>query len=389
MPGPTQPNATREQPAALLSPQSDRTIHYEEVLEAVNDPNYQRSKKHQIVEFPPKSDKWYIFRCRSHNLSFGMRESPRDLIRAVATHFDIARDHQFTGRDHNIAVKEIGELVLDCNAERAAHSNKLYREALKSGYKPDRFAKPKTPKKKGNGRSSVPIHPKSTQGPGAKTIGGPRSDANSVQHPKDGEIYQGFYKATTDSPGQWYLVAILPRGDWRPVGISAHLFTSPLAARIPACYEYFEGRGKGVKIHGWAAGYEEGGKKFGRRKYPVLFLDRHLYVPPSGTPFEIPDDPPVLSWLGTSNLRPRDFKHEDSEDTTELYAGIHVAQRFAARVEATRTFPHVYTDVDTDDSDDEPLATTRRHHGVSTLKARKVGEDSEVVKNMVSDAPRK
>lgn len=231
-----------------------------------------------------------------------MRDSAKNLIRAVAAHFDLDSDHEFDGRDHDVAVKKLGELVLDCNAERAAYSNKLYREALDQGYYMHhkghhtlfRPRKSKKSKKKEKDSSSAPKRPKRTLGPGAKPGRRPRPDAHATRHP-----------------------------------------------------------------------------------------------------------------------RPRDLKHKSIKNTAEVDAGVPVARRFVVPREATRSSPRVFQDVYVDssddsddtplaitrhhrgrgvssavveDSDDEPLATARRHHDIPSVQTRKVEEDSEIVRDMISDA---
>lgn len=226
-----------------------------------------------------------------------------------------------------------------------------------------------------------------------------------IMDPKPGHIYQGRFVDRDGS--RWYYVAILPVGCWKRVGIKGHLLTSQLAQprsprqdtkeqhekktsvadpsaradascqstqsgvpnqvgieqqprqmpklkkklpRIPSCYKVSTSS-KYNKICGWEKGFEDGGPRAMERKFPCLYMESCLDIPPPGRLLELSDDCSVLGWIDARNLRERDFEQPPGEHTRAFLSGQKVAHKFEALVEAARSNP-IYVSSG-EDSDEE------------------------------------
>ena len=121
---------------------------------------------------------------------------------------------------------------------------------------------------------------------------------DGVTEPVPGELYLGHWAPRH----RWYVVVVLPCGDFRVAGVSGSIYESPLIkSHIPLCYEPRSSKNSRPSFK-WAKGFEKGGPNVTRRKFPVMFCDDEpMQMDPSG--FAIP--PPVsLGWLSAASLRP-------------------------------------------------------------------------------------
>ncbi|KAJ4396326.1 hypothetical protein N0V93_000545 [Gnomoniopsis smithogilvyi] len=134
----------------------------------------------------------------------------------------------------------------------------------------------------------------------------------------------------------WYYVTRLPFGDYNEIGISGHLRGSPLCdkANLPSCCKK---PADGREPVTWAPGYEDGGPWVTRRKYPFLFLQDGLEIPPPGRRFPIPTDSPFTAWISVKMLRPENYYHLPEDDTTGLIEGTAVVEAFKSRLAEIQT----------------------------------------------------
>lgn len=319
---------------------------------------------------------WYILRCREHGYNYGSIP-----LRAAGRHID-TNLHNHASRDWLSAITHNGERVLDCTAEKASQSNDIYRQALERGYRPWPIHCRRKPLQFGSNldvrgsslASLLPANAKSANKlrKSAGDKGGGAKPFQGITDPEDGEIYQARFE------GKWYLVAILPRGDWHSIGVSGHLSRSKLAAFgerkshcIPACYEVsisseLKRQDRRAEIRGWAKGYEAGGERVRDRKFPVLFIEHGLYVPSPEQPFLLPTIP-ILGWMEAKHLRGRHFEHGPSEDTGEVLRGDFAALRFENRVKAARFDTVATPDSDLSDAENEAQQQEVEHRTVRCM----------------------
>lgn len=117
-------------PAPTLSasddqPQGPRTVTFDEVYQ-----DGQAEHKDHIIEYPPKSNQWYILKCEEHHLRFKQRP-----LRGAAKHMD-SRAHGFKGRNADLALQHFGYRVIGCDAMRADINNNEVSRAVAEGYQP-------------------------------------------------------------------------------------------------------------------------------------------------------------------------------------------------------------------------------------------------------------
>jgi hypothetical protein len=272
--------------------------------------------KHMIVEYPPGAAYFYILRCDEHGLHFNDRP-----LNGAVRHYR-AEDHAEPSRhpelkvistapnSHANVVKAMGLRVLHCDEPKMVQNNNAFMRALRGGYKPFR-ALPKRRQKR-----AAPEPPPAVQ---AQRMPGPEG---AITSPTVGKLYLGFYSSRTLNQG-WYAVVVLPVGSFREVGLSGSLARMDLAKNIPACYRH-----SGRTIEGWAEGYEDGGDKVARRKFPVMwFKDSQAF--PSARAVG-PPRPDEYGWLSALYLRP--FSHVDPKDPAKPPRGHAVAKEYEARL---------------------------------------------------------
>jgi hypothetical protein len=191
---------------------AQKTITYDEVFD-----NVQREgsrEKHFIIEWPQKSNKWYILRCEKHEKNFG-----ENVFTSARSHLH-SEAHGYVPRTKEHSIQELGVLVVGCDARRAKRSNLAYKKALEDGYKPKQGnmgpRKRKRHRSRG-GRASkhVPNKRKSDRST-LRPSGQPRASRafQGIIDPIPGEVYQGALRIPGRSELHWYLVVCLPLDNW-------------------------------------------------------------------------------------------------------------------------------------------------------------------------------
>ncbi|KAG8164342.1 hypothetical protein KVR01_006260 [Diaporthe batatas] len=156
-----------------------KTITYREVFENVQDKDSR--EKHYIVEWPRKSNKWYILRCDEHDLNFG--EHP----------FTSARSHLYS-EAHGFIER------------RANRSNMAYKKALADGYQPKGHGR-KRRRKAGHGSKPAAHRPRPTHG--VLRPAGTSTQFDGIIDPIPGEVYEGAQR----QPGRSERVSVRGIGD--------------------------------------------------------------------------------------------------------------------------------------------------------------------------------
>lgn len=198
---PTQESA--RSPLQSSSGVAQKTITYDEVFENVQ--NKDSREKHYIVEWPRKSNTWYILRCDKHDMNFG--DNPFTCARSHL----YSEAHGFVERVQDTSVRELGVLVTGCDAKRAKRSNIVYKKALADGYKP------KGPRKKRRRKAGVvskPVAKMPRRKHGNLRPGSMSAQFDGIIDPIPGEVYEGAQRQPGRKDRQWYLVVCLPLDDW-------------------------------------------------------------------------------------------------------------------------------------------------------------------------------
>ncbi len=250
---------------------------------------YDGDHKHTIVEYPKASNKWYILCCDEHSVHFGANP-----LQGSSKHLN-GKKHGYQRKDFDLAVQMLGILVLNCDAEKAKQNNLMFGRAWDAGYRPLGAHGPKasrTLEKTQDGtshdrQSSVPTTTPARQEK-PKCFEG-------VTEPTVGEIYRVWYKPKH----AYYSALMLPTGSFDPVGMAGGISETGLASCVPACYHSAR---KTKVILGWAEGYEDGGPRVHRRRFPMMFFDDNLIIPLEGD-LGIPEGK-LFSWVFAKDLRP-------------------------------------------------------------------------------------
>ncbi|KAI1076861.1 hypothetical protein F5B20DRAFT_583812 [Whalleya microplaca] len=287
----------------------EKTVTFDEVYQ-----NGKATHIDTIVEWPPRSDKWYILKCEQHDIRFSDRP-----IQGAAKHLN-AKVHGVPDRNWNRAVEMLGHRVLNCTRELANMNNRA--ALLTYPKKQDKLpTRPKGEKQDGkdseSGKPSLssrayhPIPARKTAMPERRspkgkakevmraqdrggtlslrktdtptraqnettTLAAPEQERpnserqlskSGITHPKTFHIYYGYWRETK----LVYPVMILGWDDQEEGGLKGDLVSTRLLHKSsdpPRCYVY-----RSNKIVAWAPGYEDGGSKVGARKFPVMFFD--------------------------------------------------------------------------------------------------------------------
>ncbi|KAG6363621.1 hypothetical protein INS49_008722 [Diaporthe citri] len=304
-------------------PLTEKTIPYEEVYQMAQDP--QAKYKHWILEHPEGCGNWYIVRCKEHNLNWSDKPLP-----AASRHL-VSRWHMFPSKKAFLAIKELGELVENCDQQKAKASNTEYKKALDQGYKPQNTME----KSWGSQRKRRSAKKKADAKSGQDLVG----SFKGVIDPVVGEVYHAWWDA---EPRSWYPVVILPYlgdGDWKEVGITGNLFTSGLKKEIPNCFKVVKATtdsGKEASRLTWAEGYQDGGPKVRARKFPCLFLHDPLTIPSADQEFVLGHTAEVLAFRTAQQLRQRSTVLDPGLSKTGVDANKGLARDFEARLRAIR-----------------------------------------------------
>lgn len=295
----------------------------------VQDPNCQ--DKNYIIEYPVKSNRWYIVRCLEHNFSFGVHP-----LRSAAGHLHGGL-HNEGAFKQDYALKKLGAHVLDCTSRRAKRCNLLYRQAVANGFRPKKGMTTGKGKSIPNSQGSVLSPIISQNNPTGFEMNASSSSITVQTAPSPIKIeFQGvtdpvvghIYQCVLDH--KWHLVVILPIGDWNDIGIDETLSGSGLAESRPrpACYDW----GDDDAIVDWTHNFKNGGPKVKDRQFAAFFFHSKIEVPHRNDPFYLPRSPPALAWVDARNLRSRDFVHPPSVSLKSIQDVGDVAYQFEQRV---------------------------------------------------------
>ncbi|KAH8897741.1 hypothetical protein GQ53DRAFT_759955 [Thozetella sp. PMI_491] len=96
--------------------------------------NGKAEEKHQIIEFPRASERWYILKCESpdHTRHFGEKE----LLSCARFHARHKHSIELLGLTDSIIVQRFGQRVLNCTENKADRNNYSFLAALLKGYVP-------------------------------------------------------------------------------------------------------------------------------------------------------------------------------------------------------------------------------------------------------------
>lgn len=280
-------------PTALRAPKAHRTITFAEVY---GEPGGEKPKyKHIIVEFPPRSNRFYILKCDEHGVHFG--ENP---LRGAAKHLASAQ-HGNMSKAHTTAIETLGFEVVDCTSELMEKNNAEVMQAFRENYKPFNANHLSQAKRAELGFPPLetPNWQKAASQRAAKDRSANAKKQGSVTHPEVGR----FYVARTETKCP---VLILPKNDLAPVGLqgtlaSTGIFSDSDMFKLPKCYTYEkDGNNRVLGIAGWAPGYEDGGPLVKKREFPVLVVNN--------------PDPNLwnIGFIEASSLAELDFNDENS-----------------------------------------------------------------------------
>ncbi|ROW07502.1 hypothetical protein VPNG_07093 [Cytospora leucostoma] len=295
--------STCAQEPLQFPPAVQRTLKFNEV--------YQDGKsqyKHQIFEYKAGSGNWYIVKCDEHDVHFKYGNPVHGAAKHVSSPQHGSRD-----KTHDLAIKLCGYLIPDCNAELAELNNREFRRALEEdGYavhnrnlltkaktKPTSDERQKQPK---SGKEGGEIHVNgdtASKRPKKQGLKAPKT--GTVIQPKECHFYQGLWSSTK----KYYCLIVLPirpDGSLSEVGLRDKFQEVGLIDNAPKCYRVDR---VSLQIKGWQAAYEDGGPKFNKREYPVMYFDKAS---------------PSLGWLQGQKLIPLDLDNppEDIVDTKGL-----------------------------------------------------------------------
>ncbi|KAI0395543.1 hypothetical protein F5Y17DRAFT_423378 [Xylariaceae sp. FL0594] len=266
---------------------SSRTVTFEEVYQQA-----QAEHKDTIVEYPPQSGQWYIFKCEEHNVRFNQHP-----MQGAAKHLN-ARSHDQQPRSYELAVRQLGYRVLGCDKSKAELNNRVVDSAFANGYRPMNqmlkirrrsdhrqngtptrppgtdLASSTKPRKAGN-----PTPKESLARDGSSLTRSKPSQAvderatKPITDPKAFHIYYAYWKPDRRT----WPVMILGWDEQKRGGLEGNLASTGLLgkeASPPKCYIYGKSAAsQGGAIIGWAQGYEDGGPKVNQRRFPVMFFD--------------------------------------------------------------------------------------------------------------------
>jgi hypothetical protein len=301
-----------------------KTIHFDEVFQ-----NGLAAVKHMIVRYPKKSNEWILLRCDEHSLAFG-----RNPMLGAARHLNTPEHGQLI-RNDRVSVEKLGVRVLGCDEKKAGQNNMVFKArvdgsrrsyANRPAASPDPSAADTTENSTTERQEDVESHEadeREEQEAGSKTFEG-------VTDPVVGEIYSAHWPRTKVC----YAAVLLPAADFQAVGLSGSIFDTALVKYVPMCYRTDKPR---RMFCGWAPGYEDGGAKVAKRRFPVLFMDADLQIPLRGHPTFPHKD--LFGWVYAKDLRPLDL---ESPESCEIH-GFQKALEFKRRLEFIRMhgFAHV------------------------------------------------
>lgn len=274
-----------------------------------------------IVQFPQDQDTWYILRCDEH-LHFG--SGP---LKGAIQHLT-GQQHMVSQVDYRKSIELLGVRVLNCDKRKVALNNKAFAKALSNGYKPFHAKKAERGQEsRRNDHSQSRDESLADQSEedllqenvDAESPQEADTDFQGIVEPVSGEVYLAFWKNTKT----WYAALALDVEDLGSLGMSGSFADTGLDQYIPVCFN-----SDGKKITGWAHGFESGGKKVTKRKFPIMYFTNDLEIPLKGN-WKVPKGD-LYSWVLAKDLRYFDFEDHDCQQAL----GYRTALRFRDRLEA-------------------------------------------------------
>ncbi|RSL59484.1 hypothetical protein CEP53_005788 [Fusarium sp. AF-6] len=258
-----------------------RTITFAEVFGNGNAP-----VKRLIVQYPPDDGKWYIIRCRRHDVNF--KENP---LKAASRHICQSK-HPNMPRDYSSVIGMMGYEVLNCDETIAEKNNAVAREAfgirtqprsadsIEVGYHTmapvsESPSRDEDGDYEEGGDKIAPTTSSSTR----------RRSLMAITDPTPGEVYQVYWRMLK----KWTAAVILPLENLERFGIDDSIESLGLLKSLPSCYTH----DSLTKTFQWNRGYETGGKQVSKREFPVMFF--------SGSPFP---DMSEVAWVPAKDLKP-------------------------------------------------------------------------------------
>lgn len=305
---------------------AEKTILFKEVNAENKD--WRHEQIYRINEFPARSNKWYIFRCKRHRMSFLN-------VGGAASHLT-GRDHSSIRCKGDRAVEELGIRVIDCDAKKASRNNTAHELACEQGYRPDSVVRGRH---RARHRASVADRTEQqsvTSGDSdwsqedlrtglSRCKSGDAQPLVSVIEPVPGELYQAYWP----SEKCWYPVTVLPWGDLREVGMVGRLDDTDLFnQKLPTCFAVVASQ-NGLEIAGWKEDFQDHGRRVSERKFPCLFFDGSsavLHAEGSSSKSVTRN----LAWVMAKHLRSINFRHPHGHIFNE--AGLAEAKYFREQV---------------------------------------------------------
>lgn len=326
-----------------------KAIEFDQVYQ-----NGQAEFKHKMVEHPEGSGTWFILRCDAHNFHFGHKP-----IVSAIRHLS-SKLHKGFAQGGSIAIRELGIRVMNCNAAKAQQNNVGFATALKNGYQVLRGTSPAGSRRykprpalrfqleqsDGDSESDEPPPPKPQR---SKMSFMPSCD--EITNLVVGELYLGSWhpRGAPDKP-DWYALVVLPTGDFKKLGISGSISETRLSKYVPVCYKTNDTR----TIFTWADGFEDGGPRVTKRKFPVMYFDDDQTIPSKG---DLPaPSPDYLDWLPISRLRT--FCEYGPESVPAR--GYDAALSFYSRLRAAKSASPLRRDVSESSADQLAGAWSKR-----------------------------
>lgn len=298
---------------------------------------------YKIIEYPIRSNQWYIIRCQQCGLVFAT-------VHGAAKHLS-GSTHGSDGR-WDRAVEWLGVRVVDCNEEDARRNNAAFEEACIQGHHPKTRREDVSRTSPASNaicdNKSNPDHGQrdmecsfmeydtdpndfdyvpSDDGASESTLEIERQIAPflGIAEPMTGEIYQA-YRGEDEA---WYLVTVLPVGEFQEIGMAGHLKDTNLDSKIPFCYETNQ---DGLHIVGWRDGFEASGCRVFEREFPCLIFDEEFEVPHTGL-FVLPRGR-RYAWRSAKDLRDVVYRQPGGYNTKHV--GRIAASNFRERVVAMK-----------------------------------------------------
>ncbi|KUI66334.1 hypothetical protein VM1G_02017 [Cytospora mali] len=314
-----------------------RTILFDEVNAETKDWRFEEISI--IVEYPPKSNIWYILRCQQCGPVFFT-------VQGAGQHLS-GRTHG-SSRRWGEAVKQLGVHVVDCDAKKARRNNDAFEIACLQGHNPKRRLDRAPWRFHGSCRDKTTASRQEDEiedltdselnlvddeyVPSDEEIDDfiPEKESQKqpflgVAEPVAGELYQAYWGADDT----WYLVTVLPLGGFQEIGIAGHLQDLDLRFNIPSCYEVER---DSFHIIGWKDGFIDGGSCVTERKFPCLFFSEDFKIPLTGE-LGLPGGR-LYAWLSAQDLRQIDYRQPGAHNAKS--SGCIAAENFRKRVAAMR-----------------------------------------------------